>query len=94
MKSRLRCLAFSLLLVSPLAVKAADLAVKSPRAAPVAAADYDWTGFPRVHHGRPNRLPPEVRATWFVPSPDLFDRNNPNNPRSDWPGPPAQPAQF
>jgi hypothetical protein len=25
---------------------------------------------------------------------DLFDRNNPNNLRSDWPSPPAQPAQF
>ena len=25
---------------------------------------------------------------------DLFDRNNPNNLRSDWPGPPAQPGQF
>jgi hypothetical protein len=25
---------------------------------------------------------------------DLFDRNNPNNLRSDYPGPPAQPAQF
>jgi len=25
---------------------------------------------------------------------DLFDRNNRNNLRSDWPGPPAQPAQF
>jgi hypothetical protein len=25
---------------------------------------------------------------------DLFDRNNPNNIRSDWPGPPAQPGQF
>ena len=25
---------------------------------------------------------------------DLFDRNNPNNLRSDWPGPRAQPAQH
>ncbi|MEK9281779.1 MULTISPECIES: hypothetical protein [unclassified Bradyrhizobium] len=25
---------------------------------------------------------------------DLFDRNNPTNIRSDWPGPPAQPGQF
>ena len=25
---------------------------------------------------------------------DLFDRNNPNNLRSDFPGPPAQPGQF
>lgn len=25
---------------------------------------------------------------------DLFDRANPNNLRSSWPGPPAQPGQF
>lgn len=25
---------------------------------------------------------------------DLFERNNPNNLRSDWPSPPAQPGQF
>lgn len=25
---------------------------------------------------------------------DLFDRNNPNNLRSDYPAPPAQPGQF
>ncbi len=25
---------------------------------------------------------------------DLFDRNNPNNLRSDWPSPPAQPGAF
>jgi hypothetical protein len=25
---------------------------------------------------------------------DLFDRNNPNNLRSDWPAPPAQPGQH
>jgi hypothetical protein len=25
---------------------------------------------------------------------DLFDRNNPNNLRSDWPSPPRQPGQF
>jgi hypothetical protein len=30
----------------------------------------------------------------FVCRQDLFDRNNPNNLKSDWPGPPAQPAQF
>jgi hypothetical protein len=33
-------------------------------------------------------------ASTFVCSQDLFDRNNRNNLRSDWPGPPAQPAQF
>jgi len=30
----------------------------------------------------------------FVYPQDLFDRNNMNNLRGDWPGPPAQPAQF
>lgn len=30
----------------------------------------------------------------FVCRQDLFDRNNRNNLRSDWPGPPAQPGQF
>ena len=25
---------------------------------------------------------------------DLFDRRDPNNFRSDWPSPPAQPGQF
>jgi hypothetical protein len=25
---------------------------------------------------------------------DLFDRQNPNNIKSDWPAPPAQPGQF
>jgi hypothetical protein len=30
----------------------------------------------------------------FVLKQDLFDRNNPNNLRSDWPGPSAQPGQF
>jgi hypothetical protein len=31
---------------------------------------------------------------FFVCRQDLFDRNDPNNLRSDWPGPPAQPAQY
>jgi hypothetical protein len=30
----------------------------------------------------------------FILRQDLFDRNNPNNLRSDWPGPPAQPGQL
>jgi hypothetical protein len=30
----------------------------------------------------------------FILRQDLFDRNNPNNLRSDWPSPPAQPGQF
>ena len=39
------------------------------------------------------RIPP---STDIYPSglirQDLFDRNNPNNLRSDWPSPPAQPG--
>ncbi len=34
------------------------------------------------------------RRVGFVLRQDLFDRNHPNNLRSDWPGPPAQPGQF
>jgi hypothetical protein len=41
------------------------------------------------------RTPPpiDVRPNGIVRQ-DLFDRNNPNNLRSDWPSPSAQPAQF
>jgi hypothetical protein len=30
----------------------------------------------------------------FILRQDLFDRLNPNNLRSNWPGPPAQPGQL
>jgi hypothetical protein len=42
------------------------------------------------------KIPPTVDTTksGFILRQDLFDRNNPNNLRSDWPGPPAQPGQF
>jgi hypothetical protein len=30
----------------------------------------------------------------FVLRQDLFDRSNPDNLKSDWPSPPAQPGQF
>ena len=30
----------------------------------------------------------------FICRQDLFERNNPNNIRSDYPAPPAQPGQF
>ena len=35
-----------------------------------------------------------LRAPVGILRQDLFDRNDPNNLRSDWPGPPAQPGQF
>jgi hypothetical protein len=42
------------------------------------------------------KIPPSVHGckAGFVPPQDLFDRNNPNNLRSDYPAPPAQPGQF
>ena len=46
-------------------------------------------------HDRP-KLPPAMAApkSGFILRQDLFDRNNPNNLRSDWPSPPAQPGQL
>jgi hypothetical protein len=42
------------------------------------------------------KIPPSIDNPWsaFVLRQDLFDRNNPNNLRSSWPAPPAQPGQF
>jgi len=43
------------------------------------------------------RLPPPPPADLFpfgVVRQDLYDRNNPNNRRPDYPPPPAQPGQF
>ena len=42
------------------------------------------------------KIPPSIdaRTGGFILRQDLFDRNNPNNLRSDWPAPPAQPGQF
>src|SRR5204863_6849220 len=46
-----------------------------------------------THHAR--RIPPAIdaRPSGIIRQ-DLFDRNNPNNLRSDWPSPPGQPASF
>ena len=43
----------------------------------------------------PRRIPTSIdaRPSGLIRQ-DLFDRNNPNNLRSDWPSPPAQPGQF
>ena len=38
-------------------------------------------------------LPPHVRPLGILRQ-DLFDRNSPNNLRSDYPAPPSQPGQF
>jgi hypothetical protein len=42
------------------------------------------------------KIPPSIDAptSGFILRQDLFDRNNPNNLRSDWHSPPAQPGQF
>ena len=38
---------------------------------------------------------PFIRSgSHFILRQDLFDRSNPNNLRSDWPTPPAQPGQL
>jgi hypothetical protein len=49
---------------------------------------------PANHNVR--KIPPSIdaRTSGFILRQDLFDRNNPNNLRSDWPGPRAQPAQH
>jgi len=53
---------------------------------------------PRVAHFHDARIippkPVDGGRVGFILRQDLFDRNNPNNLRSDWPGPPAQPGQF
>jgi hypothetical protein len=46
------------------------------------------------------QIPPKIQPPvgrgkiGFVLRQDLFDRNDPNNLRSDYHGPPAQPGQF
>ena len=42
------------------------------------------------------KIPPSIdaRTRGYIITQDLIDRNNPNNLRSDWPGPRAQPAQH
>ena len=43
-------------------------------------------------------LPPPPPPAYILPfgvlRQDLFDRNDPNNLRSDYPAPPAQPGQY
>ena len=49
---------------------------------------------PPTHDVR--KIPPSIGAPTrgFILRQDLFDRNDPNNLRSDYHGPPAQPGQF
>lgn len=46
-----------------------------------------------VHAGRKMPPPADFRPFGILRQ-DLYDRNNPNNLRSDYPPPPAQPGQF
>lgn len=57
-----------------------------------AASRHVHTKLPAAHvHAPAGDLAP---AKSKVVRQDLFDRNNPNNVRTDWPAPPSQPAQF
>ena len=46
-----------------------------------------------IQTSRKNPLPVAARPSGIVRQ-DLFDRNDPNNLRSDYPAPSAQPGQF
>jgi len=46
------------------------------------------------HNARQVPTPTDPQRPGLILRQDLFDRNNPNNLRSDWPGAPAQPGQF
>jgi hypothetical protein len=96
MKSIARYLAGGLVLLSPLAANVVSM-LTMPAIA-FATASRAAESRPAVSHDGRKVQQPKQPAPLAVPSgilrQDLFDRNNPNNLRSDWPGPPAQPAQF
>jgi hypothetical protein len=60
----------------------------------IAFAQTDQTKVAKAHAVR--KSPPVINTLrgGFILRQDLFDRNNPNNLRSDWPSPPAQPGQY
>jgi len=63
----------------------------------LATAAFAKTSRPKVTTAADVRQAGPLVDSWrggFVGRQDLFDRNNRNNLRSDWPGPPAQPGQF
>jgi hypothetical protein len=49
---------------------------------------------PPAQHATEVKRVPIWSRSGFIVRQDLFDRQNPNNIRSDWPAPPAQPGQF
>jgi hypothetical protein len=61
------------------------------------ATAFGGTAHPKVAPAATVRQIPQssyARVTGLIVRQDLFDRNNPNNLRPDWHGPPAQPGQF
>jgi hypothetical protein len=50
--------------------------------------------FANPDHGKATSATQARAVKTIVIRQDLFDRNNPNNLRSNWPSPPAQPGQF
>jgi hypothetical protein len=57
-----------------------------------AAAQSKRAAIASAQNGREISLPADSRQIRFVLRQDLFDRNDPNNLRSDYPTPPAQPG--
>jgi hypothetical protein len=67
----------------------------APLAMTVSASGQTTRTKPAPAQGVRKVLPPVDSGTnGFVLRQDLFDRNNPNNLRSDYPAPPAQPGQL
>jgi hypothetical protein len=66
-----------------------DLALATP-----AFAETVRTRSTPAHEVRPTRSPAALEKRAGILRQDLFDRINPNNLRSDWPAPPAQPGQY
>lgn len=60
----------------------------------IALAKATHTKVPPTQAVRKNPSTIETPKSGFILKQDLFDRNNPNNLRSDWPSPPAQPGSF
>jgi len=60
----------------------------------IASAQGAHTKTVPAHDARCTPSPVISSKSHFIVRQDLFDRLNPNNLRSDWPSPPAQPGQL
>jgi hypothetical protein len=60
----------------------------------IAFAKTAHTNVAPTHDVRKIPLSMDIPKGGFILRQDLFDRNNPNDLRSDWPGPRSQPGQF